>query len=507
MPSLYGQRWKIVDGPPFGSGGQAEVFRVIDTTGDLTGEYALKRVKNPKRRARFLHEVQAIRELTHTNIVPLIDHSALEDQQSIEKQFLVMPVAKGGDLGREDVLRRFQGSVDSVLAIAEQLADALAFAHKAGVIHRDLKPQNVLLKDDGDEVWLADFGICLIRASDRITETGEIVGPVFYMAPELEGGIQLDVTPAADVYSLGKVIYFLFTGGVTLPRERIDEDQYSQILKSSERERLLLNLLRKMICPAQVRIKSMSEILVEVQKIRQWENTTQLTPLNALTRDRILRIQDAAARSVNIASRNKAIKQSALERQQTLNKEIQSWLILQLGKVKSELVASDAIDARLEDPSEATRTTVLLSRPANILKKVGGVSLSFAAKEAATSQAYTLTVLHCIEHSGLDEMFDYEEPQFTHDGLLIPRDEVNFLIPVIFRGAYYSKPQVHFPISVAFPQNTASSVAAETFSFEFRSTESLTCKFRTSEWPETIGVCNDFVRSSLDAYFLFSESC
>jgi serine/threonine protein kinase len=87
-----------------------------------------------------------------------------------------------------------------------------------------VKPENILFENDGDHVWLSDFGICLIAdQSTRHTEPGEVVGPVVFMAPELEGGGQLDVTADTDIYSLGKVIYYMLTGGVRLPRENLEQ--------------------------------------------------------------------------------------------------------------------------------------------------------------------------------------------------------------------------------------------------------------------------------------------
>src|SRR4051794_31327256 len=79
-----------------------------------------------------------------------------------------------------------------------------------------------------------DFGICLIDdGRERNTAAGEVVGPPVFMAPELEGGGQLDVTAAADVYSLGKVIFFLLTGGVRLPRENLGDQKYSAVLSGA----------------------------------------------------------------------------------------------------------------------------------------------------------------------------------------------------------------------------------------------------------------------------------
>ncbi len=105
MAKKYGGRWEIIDGPRLGDGGQGTVFRVRDITGQLDGEFALKRVLDISRRDRFRRQVEAIKRLTdpethqaHPNVISLIDHSALDEDQDTEKQFLVMPIAEGGDL-------------------------------------------------------------------------------------------------------------------------------------------------------------------------------------------------------------------------------------------------------------------------------------------------------------------------------------------------------------------------------------------------------------------------
>jgi serine/threonine protein kinase len=252
MAKQYGNRWENIG--ELGKGGQSRVFRVRDLTGEPESVFALKRVLNPNRHERFRTEVEATKRLSHPNIIKVIDHSALNDASGDpEKQYIVMPIAEGGDLGRHERYSLYTGAIDVVIIVAKQVASALAAAHSLDVIHRDVKPQNILFTGNGHEVWLADFGICLIREMDRLTPADEAVGPRIFMAPELEGGGKLAVTPAADVYSLGKVIYFMFSGGKELPRERLDEAQYA-VFDAGERHRLLQWLLRRMICPLDQRI-------------------------------------------------------------------------------------------------------------------------------------------------------------------------------------------------------------------------------------------------------------
>jgi serine/threonine protein kinase len=84
MPKLYGGRWRLLNVPRLGHGGQSEVFRAIDETGQLKGEFALKRVLNPERHERFRREIDAINQLSHPNIIKLVDHTALDDVGTTE---------------------------------------------------------------------------------------------------------------------------------------------------------------------------------------------------------------------------------------------------------------------------------------------------------------------------------------------------------------------------------------------------------------------------------------
>ncbi len=312
MAKVYGERWKGVEGN-LGQGGQGCVVSVIDLSEQLEGTFALKRVTNPKRRDRFRAEVEAIKRLDHANIVKLIDHSALEADVDSHKQFLVMPVAEGGDLDKPGRRRLYAGDIDATLVVAIQIADALAYAHHAGVIHRDIKPANILCTGDGHEVWVSDFGICLIDEAERATEEHEVVGPWAFMAPELESGGQLDVTPACDVYSLGKLIYYLLSDGLVFPRERLHEPQYQAPLMHSERGRLLLNLLLQMICPVDRRIATMAEVRSRLLVIKDWDKAGPASPLSNGIRDQIERFRTEAhgqqiARDFNVRNRERELQ-------------------------------------------------------------------------------------------------------------------------------------------------------------------------------------------------------
>jgi hypothetical protein len=259
--------WKIVDG--IDEGGQAHVFRVKDRTGDRPGVFALKRLRNAKRIERFKNEVEAVAALKHPNVVPLIDNSAFDAPVSEkERQYLVMPLAEGGSL---DDVARFKGDARRTIGVARQIAAGLAEAHARTprIIHRDVKPGNVLFpKKDADDVWVSDFGICLIDDNrPRQTEEGERPGPAMFMAPELEGGGELDVGPEADVYSLGKVIFFMLSGGTILPRERLDETPYREVLEGNGLGRLNALLSGMIRYDAVTRIQTMAEVIEHLDSI------------------------------------------------------------------------------------------------------------------------------------------------------------------------------------------------------------------------------------------------
>lgn len=195
--------YRIIE--PLGHGGMAVVYRARQLTFDR--DVALKILKidtvdDPSFHKRFLMESRIIASLNHSHIVPVYDVGEVDNHLYIAMEFL-----PGGDLN--DHLNR-GSSQQHALIIVKQIASALDFAHSKGVIHRDIKPDNIMFREDGSAV-ITDFGVAKVLGSElNVTKTGLVVGTPKYMSPEqLKGG---KITGAADLYSLGVVFFALLTG-------------------------------------------------------------------------------------------------------------------------------------------------------------------------------------------------------------------------------------------------------------------------------------------------------
>jgi hypothetical protein len=343
MAKIYGGRWQIV--ADVGRGGQGEVFEVKDLTDEYESmQLALKRVINPNRHPRFRREVEAIKLLDHPNIIKLIAHSALEvDGASPEKRFLVMPLALGGDLSKRAAL--YKDNLDGTLIVARQIASALDSAHAAGIVHRDIKPQNILFTGQNNDVLLTDFGICFVRDEKRYTPDDEVVGPWAFMAPELEHGGALDVQPSADIYSLGKVIFFMISGGTVLPRERIGDAAYSDRFKVGGRYVLLEILLKRMICEAASRISDMKAVIQEIDRIATWDERATVVPFSDKTRNRLAILQRDVLASKEVAATNVANAQAQRNVEAQVQEHLGEWLRSELGNFAEEIGGGGLITA------------------------------------------------------------------------------------------------------------------------------------------------------------------
>ena len=197
-----------------GTGGMSSVFRAHDRL--LDRKVALKILHqhyaaDGEYVERFRREARAVAALSHPNIVTVIDRGAHDG-----RQFIVFEYVDGENLKRL-IERRGQVPVALALELAMQIARGLSFAHQQGLVHRDVKPQNVLLNGDG-RAKVTDFGIARSLDVQRgMTQTGTVLGTSDYIAPEQAQGQRVD--EHSDVYSLGVVLYELLTGVVPFPGE------------------------------------------------------------------------------------------------------------------------------------------------------------------------------------------------------------------------------------------------------------------------------------------------
>jgi tetratricopeptide (TPR) repeat protein len=192
-----------------GSGGMATVYLAEDLK--LQRQVALKVLKPELAAAvgaeRFVREIEIAAGLTHPHILPL--HDSGEADSFL---YYVMPYIEGESL-RDRLDREGKLSVDNTVRITDQVASALSHAHERGVVHRDVKPENILLA--GDQAIVADFGIARavgVAGGERLTGTGLMVGTPAYMSPE-QWMEQQDVDARSDVYALGCVVYEMLGGG------------------------------------------------------------------------------------------------------------------------------------------------------------------------------------------------------------------------------------------------------------------------------------------------------
>ena len=196
-----------------GQGGMADVFLAVDTI--LNRQVAIKILRSELSTdavsvLRFEREAQAATALTHPNIVDIYDVGDYKGHH-----YIVMEYVEGKTL-KQVIQARGALLKEEAVDIMKQLVSAISEAHKRGIIHRDIKPQNVIVKADGT-IKVLDFGIALAKGSMQLTQANNVMGSVHYLAPELAKGESASVQ--SDIYALGIVLFEMLTGDVPFKAE------------------------------------------------------------------------------------------------------------------------------------------------------------------------------------------------------------------------------------------------------------------------------------------------
>ena len=203
---IIDDRYKIVQ--LIGVGGMAEVYKAHDLITDK--DVAVKMMKqetanNKTNLARFERETRAAASLNHQNIVKVVNVGSYKGLP-----YMVNELINGKTLKQVlDIRGKF--SINEACEIMYQLCSAVMYAHQHGVIHRDIKPQNIFLTSDGT-IKLGDFGIATFQNSTHVTRSEILLGSVHYLAPELSTGCQ--ASERSDIYALGITFFELITGKV-----------------------------------------------------------------------------------------------------------------------------------------------------------------------------------------------------------------------------------------------------------------------------------------------------
>lgn len=279
--TLFADRYEIIE--ELGVGGMGEVYRVEDTK--INEEVALKLIRSeiasdPKTIERFRNELKTARKIRHKNICGMYDLG--EDKGT---NYITMEYVKGEDL-KSFMKRSKQLSIPTVISIAQQICEGLSEAHRLGVVHRDLKPNNIMI-DKGGNALIMDFGIARSINAKGITGAGVMIGTPEYMSPEQVEAKEIDFR--SDLYSLGVILYEMttfqlpFQGDTPLsiamkhkgeipkdPRElnsQIPEDLSRVILRCLEKEKAN-------------RYQSAGEVRSELSRIEQGLPTTERVELS-----------------------------------------------------------------------------------------------------------------------------------------------------------------------------------------------------------------------------------
>lgn len=239
----YYDNWEVLSQLP--KGGQGAVFKAKRRNEDDT-KYALKSfiINNitSKKYKRYEREVEFLNFFKDSeNVIRLIDEGGSVEHQGVTYYYYVMELA---DMTLSNLISKTNTiSLENKFSIFNEILDAFQEVHEEGVVHRDAKPQNLLIKDN--KIKIADFGIAYHKDFPRITDIRERVGPRDFICPEAEDG-KINPDNRCDIYALGKIFYFILSKGITFSREKFDKDEYLlEKINKDDRFKIFLPFLKK----------------------------------------------------------------------------------------------------------------------------------------------------------------------------------------------------------------------------------------------------------------------
>jgi serine/threonine protein kinase/Flp pilus assembly protein TadD len=266
--STFAERYQVIE--ELGKGGMGKVYKVLDTK--IEEKVALKLLNmefapGDKTLDRFRNELKLARKISHRHVCRMYDLSEAEGMP-----YITMEYVSGEDL--KSLIRRIgQFTVGKTVFIARQICEGLAEAHRLSVVHRDLKPQNIMIDSEGN-VRIMDFGIARSLRTKGITDTGEIFGTPEYMSPESLEGKEVD--GRTDLYALGIILYEMLTGHAPFEGETpltVALKQKTEIPKDPRNvnaqipENLSHVILKCLNKEKDKRYKDTEELTVELEKI------------------------------------------------------------------------------------------------------------------------------------------------------------------------------------------------------------------------------------------------